>query len=218
LSCLVQPNMCGMMAEQVKVRNVVFDIGNVLLSYRPKEYLRSLGFSEEEVELYRRIIFGSSLWLDLDRGVIDERGAVAQLTAAYPEHAQGIARVFSDWYSMFVPLEAVKVLPRLKGAGCRLYVLSNFHRDAFRHVRGKYDWFDLFDGMVISYEVHAIKPEPGIYQALIDRYGIEPRDSVFIDDMRENIEGARPFGFYTIHHKSFEETVGELENFIGFEL
>ncbi|NLA58465.1 MAG: HAD family phosphatase, partial [Firmicutes bacterium] len=82
-------------------RNAIFDIGNVLLSFRPKEYLRSLGFSEEGVELYYRIVFESKLWLELDRGVIDEREAVAQLTVTYPQHARGIQRVFADWYDMF---------------------------------------------------------------------------------------------------------------------
>ena len=89
----------------MRVRNVIFDIGNVLLSFRPKEYLRSLGFSEEEVELYSRIIYRSSLWLDLDRGLFNEEEAEARLAAKHPKHAQGIERVFADWYAMFVPLE-----------------------------------------------------------------------------------------------------------------
>ncbi|NLY30975.1 MAG: HAD family phosphatase [Firmicutes bacterium] len=202
----------------MRVRNVIFDIGNVLLSFRPKEYLRSLGFSEEEVELYSRIIFRSSLWLDLDRGLVNEEEAVARLAAKHPKHAQGIERVFADWYAMFVPLEGVKLLPKLKEAGYRLYALSNFHRDAFGHVRSKYHWFDLFDGMVISYEVHAIKPEPEIYRALIDRYGIDPKESVFIDDVKKNIDRALLFSFHTIHHTSFEETVGELRRFVMLEL
>ena len=199
----------------MKVMNVIFDIGNVLLSFQPKEYLRSLGLSDEEVELYNRIVFRSKVWVDLDRGVIDEGEAVAQLTAIYSQYAWGIERVFADWYAMFIPLEGVKFLPKLKGVGYRLYALSNFHREAFRHVRNKHDWFDLFDGMVISYEVHAVKPEPEIYQVLIDRYGINPWESVFIDDVKENIDGARDFGFHTIHHTSFEKTVGELRKFVG---
>ena len=195
--------------------NKAVDIGNVLLAFRPPEYLRGVGFGEKEVELYNGIVFGSSQWVDLDRGVIDEREAVAQLSAAYPDHARGIRQVFAGWYDMFTPLRGIELLRELKAAGYPVYALSNFHREAFAHVRSKHDWFGLFDGMVISYEVHAVKPEPEIYRELIDRYRIDPRESVFIDDVKENVDGARPFGFHTIHHTSFVETVRELRRWIG---
>jgi putative hydrolase of the HAD superfamily len=66
------------------------------------------------------------------------------------------------------------------------------------------------DGGVISYEVKAIKPEPVIYQTLIDNYGINPTEAVFLDDLLINLEGAKPFGFHTIQVKNHEQTLEEL--------
>ena len=196
--------------------NVVFDIGNVLLSFQPYEYLRGLSFTEEQVELYAKIIFGSSLWLELDRGITNEQEVVAKLTASYPEHAAGIRTVFAHWYTMLTPLEdSIELLTELKDEDYDLYALSNFHREAFHYVRSKYLWFDLFDGMVISYEVNAIKPEPEIYQALIDRYGIDPQESVFIDDVWANLVGADAFGFHTIQFTSTQQTTQDLTWLLG---
>lgn len=198
--------------------NVIFDIGNVLLSFRPREYLRGLSLDEEHVELYAEIIFGSSLWLDLDRGITNEQEVVAQLTVRYPQHATGIQRVFAHWYSLLTPLaDSIELLNRLKEEGYSIYALSNFHREAFHYVRSKYLWFDLFDGMVISYEINAIKPEPEIYQALIDRYDVDPRNSVFIDDVRANLVGAEAFGFHTIQFISVKETIRKLACLLGKE-
>lgn len=191
--------------------NVVFDIGNVLLSFRPHEYLERLSFDEEHVKLYSRIVFESSLWLDLDRGVTNEQEVVARLSAQYPEHTAGIRRVFAHWYSMLTPLDdSVRLLHKLKGQGYCLYALSNFHREAFHYVRSEYPWFELFDGMVISYEINAIKPEPEIYQVLIDRYDLEPEESIFIDDVWANLMGAKAFGFHTVHFTSVEEVTAQL--------
>jgi FMN phosphatase YigB (HAD superfamily) len=121
--------------------NVVFDIGNVLLSFRPHEYLRRLSFDEKHVELYGKVIFGSDLWLDLDRGITSEREVAAQLTAMYPARATDINRIFAHWYSMLTPMpDSIELLGKLKQEGHRLYALSNFHREAFHHVRSKYVW------------------------------------------------------------------------------
>ncbi|NMB46678.1 MAG: HAD family phosphatase [Firmicutes bacterium] len=191
--------------------NIIFDIGNVLLTFRPREYLSSLSLDEEHIDLYAKMIFGSSLWLDLDRGIANEQEVITRLTATYPEHTAGIRRIFANWYAMFSPVEeSIELLHTLKAEGYRLYALSNFHREAFHYVRSKYAWFDLFDGMVISYEINAIKPEPEIYQALIDQYGLAPQESVFIDDVRANLVGAQALGFHTIHFSSTGELIQEL--------
>jgi HAD superfamily hydrolase (TIGR01509 family) len=94
--------------------------------------------------------------------------------------------------------------------------LSHHHRGVGRC--GSFDayvWFDLFDGMVISYEINAIKPEPEIYTALIDRYGLNPRQSIFIDDVWANLVGAEAFGFYTIQFTSVKETTQKLNRLLA---
>ncbi|NMB25668.1 MAG: HAD family phosphatase [Firmicutes bacterium] len=196
--------------------NIVFDIGNVLLSFRPREYLMDLFGDSEMVDLYHKMVFGSSLWLDLDRGVTDEAEVILRLSACHPEHTLEIKQVFANWYSLLRPIEiTVNLLYELKAKGHRLYALSNFHREAFDHVREQYQWLRLFDGMVISYEINSHKPEPKIYQTLIHRYGLNPHQSVFIDDITMNLTAAEEFGFKTIKCTSPEALARDLSQLLA---
>ncbi|NLK07486.1 MAG: HAD family phosphatase [Firmicutes bacterium] len=199
--------------------NIIFDIGNVLLSYQPREYLEELFCDQDIVELYHEMIFRSSLWLDLDRGVVNEAEGVEILGNRYPKHKADIQRVFARWYSLLYPIqETTALLPKLKAEGLGLYALSNFHKEAFAYVRTKYKWFDLFDGMIISYAINYIKPEPEIYKALIEKYGLEPAECVFIDDISTNLQAAADLGFQTIEFTSYKNLISELEKLLGESL
>lgn len=196
--------------------NIVFDIGNVLLSFQPREYLFDLFGDDEAVQRYHSMVFANSLWLDLDRGITNEAEVMAKLTACYPEYACGIRQVFADWYSLLQPIEVtINLLHDLKAEGYSLYALSNFHREAFRHMRSKHQWFELFDGMVISYQINSIKPEPEIYEALIRRYELDPWRSVFIDDVEANLVAAEDFGFKTIKCISPEMLARDLRHLLA---
>ena len=96
--------------------------------------------------------------------------------------------------------------------GYNVYVLSNYSKENFEENRKNFKFMSYIDGGIISYEVKHIKPETAIYQALIDKYQIIPTEAVFIDDVKINLEGARPFGFNTIHMESYEKLIDGLHN------
>lgn len=195
-----------------KIQNVIFDLGNVLLDYRPQEYLSSLFGDEELVARLYKAIFLSPEWLMLDRGVISQEEAVKRLVSQYPNVTHQVQATFADWFSMMTPIEAsVEVLRNLKKTGYPLYVISNFHKAAFDYVSQKYDWFKLFDGMIISCDVRALKPEPKIYEALLEKYNLVPERSVFIDDALANVVGAQAFGIKGIHCQTTDQFKMELE-------
>jgi len=197
-----------------KIRNVIFDLGNVLLKFNPGEYLESLFDQPELVQRLHRAVFSSPEWYMLDRGVITQEQAVNRLIKQYPDLAAEITVTFADWFSILKPISSnVEVVRSLKKSGYRLYVLSNFHKAAFEYVYEKYEWFSLFDGLVISYQHQTLKPEPAIYQILLARYTLIPEECVFIDDSLANLAAASEFGIKGVHYQSPDQLRLEL-NFI----
>jgi putative hydrolase of the HAD superfamily len=126
-------------------------------------------------------------------------------------HEELFDAFWSGLFDILTPLEQnVRVLEELHRRGYRLLILSNFIEEGYHYVRSKYDFFSLFEGGVISWEIRALKPEPEIYDTLIERYGLTPSRSLFIDDREENVAGARERGLQALHHApgaSLEEQV-----------
>lgn len=195
-----------------KIRNVIFDIGNVLVRFEPMAYLLDWFDDGDLASSLHKIIFAGPEWIMLDRGVMTQDEAEAKLRKQFPEFAQEISLVFSDWFSILKPIgSSVDVLCRLKDAGYNIYALSNFHHAAFQHIFQRHDWFQLFDGMIISYEHKLIKPEPAIYQLLLSKYALLPERSLFIDDSLDNLVAASDFGIRGIHYQSAEQFKLELD-------
>ena len=143
------------------IKNVVFDLdGFDKLSARglPAEALPG----HTQIGFLRSAIFGSPEWLMLDRGVIDQAEAEIRLINQHPQFKKEIQAAFADWFSMLTPIEEnAALLPELKGKGCGLYVISNFHTDAFAYIKERYSWFKLFDGMIISCDIRCLSLNPG---------------------------------------------------------
>jgi putative hydrolase of the HAD superfamily len=185
------------------IKNVVFDLGRVLINFEPEAYLRGLFPQHPSFEALRKAIFGSAEWVMLDRGVIDQAEAQIRLTNQHPDFKEEIKTVLADWFAMLTPISVnVELLPELKDKGYRLYVISNFHEEAFAHVMAQYEWFQLFHGIIVSYEHRVLKPEPQIYRELLERYNLVAEECLFIDDVAANIEGARRMGMEAILYKS----------------
>jgi 2-haloacid dehalogenase len=107
----------------------------------------------------------------------------------------------------------VEILRKLKQAGYRLYGLSNWSAETFPHARAQHDFFDLLDDMVISGEVGHVKPEPQIYQILLDKIGRPAEECLFIDDSLTNIRQAQALGFAVIHFESPQQLETALHEF-----
>lgn len=180
------------------IKNIVFDIGNVLLEFNPVEYLRSFGLERKiEDEIFRRI-FKSPYWPELDRGTINEEKAIQLMINGARDLETEIRLVMENWIDMLTPkAESIEVLKELKNKGYNIYVLSNFHEKAFKRVSSENDFFTLLDGEVISYKIKLIKPEREIYEYLLNKYKLIPEETLFIDDVKENIDGAESHGIST---------------------
>lgn len=179
-------------------KNIIFDLGNVLLSFNPMEYLKSK-ISEEKIQEVYKAIFQSEEWIMLDRGTITEKEAINNIIEKNSIYRDDISLAFEDWYAILKHIEeTIKVLEDLKSKGYNIYYLSNFHELAFKEVSTKNSFFELFDGGVVSYEEKIIKPEEEIYRLILKRYNLTPSETIFIDDTKVNVEGAEKLGITTI--------------------
>lgn len=171
-------------------KNVVFDIGNVLLSFNPQAYLKDKGLENKSKHLYKEIFLAKE-WLSLDRGTLTEKEVIEVYVSRNKDYEEEIRLVFDGWYNILQPIEeSVEILKTLKSNGYNLYYLSNFHHLAFEHILKEYDFFKIFDGGVVSYEEKLLKPEKEIYETLIRRYDLDRNETIFVDDTKINVEMA----------------------------
>lgn len=178
------------------IRNLVLDMGNVLIKYDPARFVARLELENpSDGELLLREIFYSKDWALQDRGALDEAELLARVCGRIPPRLHGAARqLIFHWNEPIEPIPGMAEFARAcKAAGLGLYLLSNA---SIRH--GQY-WHQVpgnafFDGRIISAEAGCVKPEEEIYRRLLARYGLRAEECVFVDDMPENVEGARRVG------------------------
>ncbi len=181
------------------IKNIIFDIGNVLLNFYPYEYLKKK-YSDEDALFLFSAIFDTDEWLDLDRGTITEEEALNKFIERNPEKEIILREMMSKFYNIFTPIDSsIMILKYLRLQGYNLLFLSNIHIGIYGHIIEKYDFFKEFAGGIISAKVKQLKPETDIFFSLIGKYNIKPVESIFIDDTVHNIQTANKLGFETIH-------------------
>lgn len=177
------------------IRNVIFDLGNVLISFRPSEYLDKKEYSEEIKARILSDIFHAREWIQLDNGDITLAEAIESIAESSSLSKEEIAHIFNLRTDIMVPLDQnVDLLPQLIKRGFRLYFLSNFPIDIFHEIKSGYHFFNFFDGGIISAEVRYSKPNNRIYELLLEKYSLRAEECLFIDDLEENVMAAEKIG------------------------
>jgi 2-haloacid dehalogenase len=190
---------------------VVFDLGGVLIDWDPRHLYRKLLADEAAVEEFLATVCTPEWNAELDRGRPFAEG-VAQLVERHPEHAAAIAAYHERWPEMVagdIP-GTVEVLAELQAAGVPLYALTNWSAETFAITRGRFEFLEWFDGLLVSGEERVTKPDPAIFQLLLDRFGLDPTATVFVDDSAANVAAARRLGFDAIRFTGHEELRREL--------
>ncbi len=183
----------------MQIKNIVFDLGRVLIDWRPYEYMAQ-EFGDEVATFLWKNVFDTIEWNLMDKGEITEEELWNMFIERFPHYTEYLKKMSEKVPELLIPIEEnVKLLKPLKEMGYKLYVLSNFSRGNFKYVYEKFSFFKLFDGMVISGFVRKIKPDVEIYQILMENFNINPVESLFIDDREDNTRTAKLLGFNTIH-------------------
>lgn len=195
-----------------EIKNIIFDVGNVLMDYDWQTYLKSFGFSEEKYEKIARACFCNPMWNERDRGTLPEEAYVQEFVNAAPEYEEDIREVMRRTPECISNMDYTRTwVEYLKDRGYHLYILSNYSHYMLDANRSMMNFLPYMDGVVFSCEVEMIKPEPEIYQYILEQYGLDPAATVFLDDRKENCQGAEKFGIHAIQFKSFPQAAAELE-------
>jgi len=197
------------------IRNIVFDLGNVLVDFDPPAYLRSRGFDGTAAAELLRIVFAEA-WPKGDAGdYLTIKAMRDDLLRSHPAKAKAIRRVLRpDCVRMHVLREDVSAyLHALKARGYRIYLLSNLAKYSHDYVRA-YPFFDDLDGAVCSYQEHICKPDTRIYQILLERYGLSPQETVFLDDNPANTDAAFRCGLHGIVFTDLAAAKTQLESLL----
>lgn len=182
------------------IRNIVFDMGQVLIRWRPEEILEHFDLTGEEKTMLLQELFWSPEWTQQDRGILTEGEMIERVSARLPEslHAavEEVIKAWHVWHLTPMPGMA-ELVRRLKAQGYGIYLLSNAStalRGYFPRIPGS----ECFDGLMVSAEEKLLKPQHEIYERLYERFGLVPEQCVFIDDSPANIEGAMLTGMQGI--------------------
>ena len=187
-------------------KNIIFDLGNVLITFNPMEFLTQLLNDGERAQQCYELIIKSPEWRELDRGKISVAQAKSNFIERQPALRDAVELFFQHWLSMFQPIpETWALVDELRAAGYRLYVLSNIIRESYEDLRARITFWDRFEGIVASYVLQTAKPEPAIYRYLLDHYRLNPEECLFIDDMEVNVAGALAVGIPAVRFQSVED-------------
>lgn len=193
------------------MRNIIFDIGNVLTDFRWREMLAERGFTGEYQERIARATVKNPVWAEYDRGVWSEKEIMDAFVEKDPEIAEDIHKAFDSFTGMVSIRDyAIPWLQALKKAGYHVFYLSNFSYKAETECADCLTFLPEMEGGILSYKDKLIKPDPAIYQLLLDRYGLKAEESVFIDDTLPNVEAAKGVGIHGIHFVTKEQVDEEL--------
>lgn len=174
------------------IRNIVFDMGNVLLDWNPRQMLMHLPVQEKSRELLLKELFGGPEWAQLDEGLTTEAELIEKVCARLPEWAHQDAQTTIDhWHEYFYPLDGTyQLVKELRAAGYQLYLLSNAGA-RFHQYENDVPAFHYLDGRFISADFKCVKPQPIIYEKFLNHFGLRPEECLFIDDVPANVEGGR---------------------------
>jgi putative hydrolase of the HAD superfamily len=177
------------------IRHLVFDLGNVLARFAPREFVPLEVPDPAAADALYHALFETDLWYRLDEGTLDDAGALEEIDRQLPQYRHLAARLLAVWDKYLVPIpEMEPLLRQLKAGGYQLYLLSNASKRFYQY-RSQLPALRLLDGFVISADYRVAKPQARIYEILCERYGLQPEQCFFTDDLPQNVQAAREAGW-----------------------
>lgn len=199
------------------IKNIVFDIGMVLVDFRWQAMLKELGYSEEDIRWVGERTVNHPVWSELDHGIMDPEAVKAQMRQAVAGKEEVYDALWAHEAEMVRPYPGNREwLTSLRERGYRIYLLSNYPKSMFDlHAKEAFDFMDLVDGKIVSAYVKKIKPHADIYECLLETYGLLAEECVFLDDRSANVEAAMALGFAGVVVQNREQAQRDLERLLG---
>jgi 2-haloacid dehalogenase len=201
-----------MSEDRARITTVVFDLGGVLIDWDPRYLYRKLLDDEAAVEEFLATVCTPEWNAEQDRGRPFAEG-VAELVERHPAHAAAITAFHERWPEMLGGAvgSSVEVLAELRAAGVPVYALTNWSAETFGIARERFEFLEWFDGVLVSGEERMIKPDPAIFRLLLDRFGLDPAATFYVDDSEPNVDAAGRLGFDAVRFTTPAQLRRDLE-------
>ena len=194
------------------IKNVVLDMGNVLLDFNPEAVMDEFCSSDEEKKIIDKELFNGPEWKMGDRGDIKDKDRFDLVKKRVPEKYHDALKNCADrWEICMNALPGAREFCEyVKDNGYGIYILSNAS-DIFYSYFPKFLPLEFFNGVFVSFEYHMLKPDVEIYEMFLEKYGLNAGECLFIDDREDNCSGAKEAGFNTFCFKGdYQDIINHL--------
>lgn len=197
------------------IKNIVFDIGNVLADNRLKEFLMDKGFDGPMIKRILKASVMSPYWEQFERCDLTEEEALQAFASLDPEIENELRKAYNNIDGMLVIRDfAIDWVKSLKESGLHTYYLSNYSSKAYYECPDSIAFMEYMDGGLLSFQARMTKPNPEFYKKFLEEYNLKAEECVFIDDTPENVEVANELGFKGIVFDSYENVVAKLKELV----
>ena len=197
------------------IRNVIFDVGNVLIEFDWQKFLRNL-FDDETAKAVSPAMWGTAAWDEMDRGVLSMDEVTALFIANAPDYEPQIREALDRIGECpVVKPYTIPWIRDLKAQGYHVYYLSNYFQTLWEQRPDVRAFADETDGGIFSWQEKVIKPSPESFQRLLNRYSLEPEESLFIDDSPKNIAAAKALGFQAVRFADYEQQHAQIAEYLA---
>lgn len=198
-----------------RIRAVILDLGMVLVNFRYMDFMKELGFDDETAGFFRTNIILSELWRGLECAKYTQDELSLILQTQYPQYKYEISHFFEEieWIVEEYP-DAERIVRELKDKGYEVYILTNYPEHMYRIQSPKWKFLPFTDGAVVSAFEKMSKPSEAFYRCLLNRYGLNPEECVFVDDSTDNVETAQSIGIHGIVADHREEAFRTLFEYL----
>ena len=193
----------------------LFDLGGVFFDWDPKFFFTKIISDKDEMDFFLTKVCNDEWNLAQDSGRSIEDGE-KDIIKKFPEYENLIRQYYPNHRKMIKGIfqSSVDILIKLKQNNYECFVLSNWSAETFIDIPKEFKFMNNFDGLLISGEDKLVKPDPKIYLLAMDRFNLDPQNTVFIDDKLVNINAAKKLGFQTIHLTNPNIIESEINKFI----
>ena len=210
-NCTRHSSTDRMKSKGIMIKNVIFDLGDVLINNSPLEYIRTLGFSEEKTQELYQALSTDSLWHEKDIGVYESYVECIPIFQEHHPHLKmEIAKFFQDsWMEkVFTPIKENMVLyEKARALGYNIFWLTNYSMDGFAHLEEHFDFIRNAKGRIVSSHVRCCKPDLKIYEMLLEKYQLNASECLFFDDNNYNVLAAKELGINAVQFTNVEEAL-----------
>lgn len=197
------------------IKNIIFDIGNVCVTFHPAEYFITFFHDQKKTEDLCTNVFTHDAWAGYDQGLLSLSDCREIYHQDYPEDKVNIDYILDHWMNLMKPIPStITLMQEVLKQGYDVYILSNISKDSADYLKRTQPFFQYAKGAVLSYEEQVIKPDVKIYECLFKRFSLQPEECLFIDDVDVNIEVARQLGMNGIVYHNAMQVEEELKKYL----